>query len=143
MTDLAATVVIYSAVLAIGFTVTASTLPQSYSATITSGPATYVEMIGGGQWATADVVKMTVITDAAIAEKESDMAADFADVKYPRWLVATFPVSLAATVLGLFSAIYIVVAGFSITALAGSYLIPIGVTAIYFLLRSAERSADK
>jgi hypothetical protein len=59
-----------------------------------------------------------------------------------RWLVTLFPVSAGAFVIGLLSALYIVLAGFSTIALAGAYLIPLGLTALYYLLGAAERRAS-
>ena len=59
-----------------------------------------------------------------------------------RWFVTLFPVSAGAFVIGLLSALYIVLAGFSTIALAGAYLIPLGLTALYYLLGAAERRAS-
>jgi hypothetical protein len=63
----------------------------------------------------------------------------FIHADYPRWLVMLFTVSLGGVVVGFLSAIYIVLGGFSAVALAGTYLIPFGLTALYYLLGAAER----
>jgi hypothetical protein len=62
---------------------------------------------------------------------------------YPRWLVTLFSVSLAAFVIGLLSMLYTALVGFSIFAFAGTYLIPISIIALYYILGAAERCASK
>jgi hypothetical protein len=58
---------------------------------------------------------------------------------YSLWLVTLFPVSIGAVMIGLLSVLYIVSAGISTTALAGTYLIPFGLMVLYYLLGAAER----
>jgi hypothetical protein len=62
--------------------------------------------------------------------------------RYPAWLVRSFTLSLAGVILGFLSAIYIVLVGFSAIALAGTYLIPLGLTTLYYLLGAAEHHAS-
>jgi hypothetical protein len=80
-------------------------------------------------------------SDKANTRKASVGARPHAD--YPRWLVTLFPVSLGAFMIGLLSALYIALAGFSTIALAGTYLIPLGLMALYYLLGAAERRASQ
>jgi hypothetical protein len=58
---------------------------------------------------------------------------------YPDWLITLFAVSLGAFIVGFLSALYIAMVGFSTIALAGTYLIPLGLTALYYLLGAAEQ----
>lgn len=82
--------------------------------------------------------KDNAYTLRTITKHTREAAAD-----YPRWLVTLFPVSLGAFTIGLLSALYIMLAGFSSIALAGTYLIPLGLMALYYLLGAAERRASK
>jgi hypothetical protein len=69
----------------------------------------------------------------------SAAAKDLPHACYPLWLVVSFFISLGALAIGLLSVLYIVLAGFSLTALAITYLIPFGLTALYYLLGAAEQ----
>jgi hypothetical protein len=62
---------------------------------------------------------------------------------YPRWIVRLFYISLMALMIGVLSTFYIALAGFSIFALAGTYLIPLGMIALNYILGIAERCAAK
>jgi uncharacterized membrane protein len=59
--------------------------------------------------------------------------------RYPPWFVTLFTASLVGLIIGFISAIYIVLVGFSTIALAGTYLIPLGLMALYYLLGAAEQ----
>jgi len=69
----------------------------------------------------------------------SAAAKDLPHACYPLWLVISFFISLGALATGVLSVFYIVLAGFSLTALAITYLIPFGLTALYYLLGAAEQ----
>jgi hypothetical protein len=58
---------------------------------------------------------------------------------FPGWMLVMFPISLAWITLGLLSALYILLEGVSLIALAGAYLIPIGLMTLNYVLKAAER----
>jgi len=67
---------------------------------------------------------------------------DMTSNDYPTWLIRSFGLSLGAMVIGLTSLIYIVLAGISLIAVTGTYLIPVSLWAIYCLLGVAERTSS-
>jgi hypothetical protein len=61
---------------------------------------------------------------------------------YPTWLTRTFGLSLGGIAIGLASLVYIVLTGISLIAVTGTYLIPISLLAMYYLLGVAERTSN-
>ena len=68
--------------------------------------------------------------------------ADMAHDNYSTWLVRSFTVSFGAMALGLLSLICIVLSGISWITVIGTYLIPISLMAIYYLLGLAEKASS-
>ncbi len=78
-------------------------------------------------------------SQATVWTNSSAVANDLPHACYPLWLVISFSMSLGALAIGFLSVFYIILAGFSLTALAITYLIPFGLTALYYILGAAEQ----
>jgi hypothetical protein len=75
-----------------------------------------------------------------IISENFDGPTDMTNAEYPTWLVRSFALSLGVLAVGLMSVLYVGIIGISSMVLAGTYLVPIGLTAAYYLLGIAERN---
>lgn len=68
--------------------------------------------------------------------------ADMAYQNYSTWLIRSFGLALTGMAIGLAALVYISLLGVSLTAVIGTYLIPLSLGAIYYLLGVAERTSN-
>lgn len=106
-------------------------IEQTYDVSPTS------TIVSGALMNRSDVSAYKIVVSETFAGANDMTGAD-----YPTWLVRSFALSLGVLAVGLISVFYVVLAGVSSTALAGTYLIPIGLAAIYYLLGIAEKQIN-